>query len=144
MSRFHLSVMCTLICAHAVATAQTSSRRDEFFWLGEINKASAVINTDEGLLAEARRIYRDAVKGYAAGELPMSEAEFRSALDPVAIVNNRATAGGPQPAEMKRMLAATKQKLAQQDDWLKERRGRISEALAKLDNDFVKLLQVAR
>ena len=23
--------------------------RDEFFWLGQINKATAVINTDEGL-----------------------------------------------------------------------------------------------
>jgi argininosuccinate lyase len=38
------------------------------------------------------------------GTLPMSEAEFRATLDPVAIVKNRATAGGPQPAEMERML----------------------------------------
>ena len=27
----------------------------------------------------------------------MSEAEFRAALDPVAIVNSRATLGGPSP-----------------------------------------------
>jgi argininosuccinate lyase len=32
------------------ASAQQAGARDEFFWLGEINKATAVINTDEGLL----------------------------------------------------------------------------------------------
>ena len=30
--------------------AQTQAVRDDFFWLGQINKATAVINTDEGLL----------------------------------------------------------------------------------------------
>lgn len=94
--------------------------------------------------AEARRIYRDAVKDYAAGELPMSEAEFRATLDPVAIVNNRATAGGPQPAEMTRMLAAAGQSLARQDEWIRERRGRIASALARLDADFAKLLPSTR
>ena len=55
--------------------------------------------------AEARRIYAESQKDSKYGtELPMSEAEFRAALDPVAIVNSRATLGGPQPAEMARML----------------------------------------
>ena len=92
--------------------------------------------------AEARRIYEEAVKGstYAA-ELPMSEEEFRSTLDPVAIVRNRASAGGPQPAEMDRMLKAANQKLAQQAEWIKARRARISSSLAKLDSDFDKLLK---
>ena len=35
-------------------------------------------------------------------------------LDPLAIIRNRATVGGPQPAEMERMLKAAQQKLAQQ------------------------------
>ena len=35
------------------AFAQAPAARDEFFWLGEINKATAVINTDEGLLDKA-------------------------------------------------------------------------------------------
>ena len=40
--------------------------------------------------AEAKRIYADAVKGTSySSDLPMSEAEFRSTLDPVAIVRNR-------------------------------------------------------
>ena len=29
--------------------AQKNTERDQFFWLGQINKATAVINTDEGL-----------------------------------------------------------------------------------------------
>ncbi|RYY80419.1 MAG: argininosuccinate lyase, partial [Comamonadaceae bacterium] len=37
-----------LLPAMAQSTAPVA--RDEFFWLGEINKATAVINTDEGLL----------------------------------------------------------------------------------------------
>ena len=40
-----------LLSAHAgPSDAQRAGGRDEFFWLGEINKASAIINTDEGLL----------------------------------------------------------------------------------------------
>ena len=34
----------------------------------------------------------------------MSEEEFREALNPVSIVHNRKTLGGPQPAELERML----------------------------------------
>lgn len=73
----------------------------------------------------------------------MSEEEFRSALNPVAIINNRATVGGPQPAELARMLKIANQKLAEQDDWIKEKRARISASLAKLDADFGKFLNSA-
>ena len=40
-------------CHAGLASAQTSPGRDEFFWLGEINKASAVTNTADGLLDKA-------------------------------------------------------------------------------------------
>ncbi|EGF30480.1 hypothetical protein IMCC9480_1363 [Oxalobacteraceae bacterium IMCC9480] len=42
----------------------------------------------------------------------MSEQEFRSTLDPVAIVNNRATTGCPQPVERERMLKDAQLSLA--------------------------------
>jgi argininosuccinate lyase len=91
--------------------------------------------------AQARRIYADAVKGLdLPRELPMAEAEFRATLDPVAIVRNRATVGGPQPAEMERMLKAAQDRLAQQAEWVKARRAKIDSSLAKLDADFDKLL----
>ena len=91
--------------------------------------------------ADARRIYAEAVKGLDySSELPMSEAEFRSTLDPVAIVRNRASAGGPQPVEMARMLKVAQQKLALQGDWIRDRRAVIATSLARLDGDFDRLL----
>ena len=90
--------------------------------------------------AQAQRIYQDAVKDFGGGALPMSEKEFRAALDPIAIVQHRATAGGPQATEMARMRTAAQQRLAQQDAWIKDKRARIEAALATLDRDFDQLL----
>lgn len=87
--------------------------------------------------AEASRIYTQAVDGSKfPAKLPMSEEEFRSTLDPKAIVRNRATVGGPQPAEMERMLSVAKGKLDEQSEWIKQKRERISSSLARLDSDF--------
>jgi argininosuccinate lyase len=94
--------------------------------------------------AEASRIYAETVKGTKyPQELPMNEAEFRATLDPRAIVRNRATVGGPQPAEMQRMLGQARDKLAAQDAWIKARRAHIDTALAGLDRDFDKLASAA-
>ncbi|MCT9124231.1 argininosuccinate lyase [Cupriavidus gilardii] len=101
------------------------------------------IRPSEFPYAQAQRIYAEAVKGQGPAQLPMSEAEFRATLDPVAIVRHRATVGGPQPAEMERMLKAAKQSLAQQDAWIQEKRGRIDASLARLDRDFGKLVKAA-
>ncbi len=91
---------------------------------------------------QAQRIYADAVKGSEFdSKLPMSEAEFRATLDPIAIIKNRATSGGPQPAEMARMLKESKQKLAVQGEWVQAKRARISGALSKLDSDFDRLAE---
>ncbi|MGI4861623.1 MAG: argininosuccinate lyase [Janthinobacterium lividum] len=91
--------------------------------------------------ADAQRIYAQTVANTPyAGDLPMSEAEFRSTLDPVAIVNHRETVGGPQPAEMARMLKNARARLAQQTDWIQARRSTIDGSLATLDRDFDKLL----
>jgi argininosuccinate lyase len=90
--------------------------------------------------AQAQRIYLETVREAGiAGPLPMTESEFRTALDPVAIIENRATAGGPQASEMKRMLAAASQKLAEQDQWVMAKRSRIDAALTRLDGDFSRL-----
>jgi argininosuccinate lyase len=94
---------------------------------------------------EAQRIYAETVKGSDfAPVLPMSEAEFRSTLNPVAIVKNRQTAGGPQPAEMARMLKESTLRVAQQDAWIKARRTQIASSLARLDSDFDKLGAASR
>ncbi|AMH43018.1 MULTISPECIES: argininosuccinate lyase [Burkholderiaceae] len=90
--------------------------------------------------ADAQRIYTQTVAGTPyAGDLPMSEAEFRSTLNPVAIVNNRATTGGPQPVEMARMLKEANARVAYEDTWIKDNRAHISSSLARLDTDFSKV-----
>ena len=95
--------------------------------------------------AEAQRIYAETAKGSDFAQvLPMPEAEFRATLDPVAIVKNRQTAGGPQPAEMERMVKAAQQRVAQQDAWIQGNRARIASSLARLDGDFQKLGAAAR
>lgn len=93
--------------------------------------------------AEAQRIYARTLQhemGIENGQLPMTESEFRATLDPVAIVKNRVTAGGPQPAEMARMLASSRQTLVEEKNWIQERRGRIDKAIQALDRDFARLL----
>ena len=71
----------------------------------------------------------------------MSELEFKSTLNPVAIVQNRATVGGPQASEMKRMVALAKDKLKDQQKWTTEKRQKINQSLALLEKDFQRLLQ---
>ena len=68
-----LSALALVVCGYAGSSAaQQAPLRDEFFWLGEINKASAVINTDEGLLdkALAPRIAAGIVKVLKDGSPP--------------------------------------------------------------------------
>jgi argininosuccinate lyase len=92
---------------------------------------------------EAKRIYKDAVKDYpsAPAELPMSAAEFKETLNPVAIVQNRQTVGGPQAAEMKRMLALAKQNNKDHAQWIQAKKNVIDQSLKTLDSDFEKLLK---
>ncbi|RIY02644.1 argininosuccinate lyase [Aureimonas flava] len=91
--------------------------------------------------AEAQRIYAETVAGTDFPPvLPLGEAEFRAALDPAAIVRSRVTAGGPQPAEVTRMLAEAGEKLDAQDRWIADRRGHVDAALERLDQDFRALL----
>lgn len=94
--------------------------------------------------AEVQRIYREVVsKEYPQGdpECPMSEELFRQTLDPAAIIRNRRTAGGPQPAELAKSLEAMDRTIASHKTWADESRRGIDNALARLDADFQKLLQ---
>jgi argininosuccinate lyase len=93
--------------------------------------------------AEAQRIYENTLKhemNIENGRFPLTASEFRATLDPVAIIKNRMTAGGPQPVEMARMLTSSKNLMAQEQSWIQDRRGRIDSAIASLDRDFSRLL----
>jgi argininosuccinate lyase len=101
------------------------------------------IRPDDFPFSQAQEIWKE-VQGEmgadSSEELPMSEEEFRATLDPAAIVQNRATAGGPQPAEMQRMLKNTGDELNEMDQWIQGRAGFIESAMAKLEEDFSGLL----
>jgi argininosuccinate lyase len=71
----------------------------------------------------------------------MSAAEFKETLNPVAIVQNRQTVGGPQAAEMKRMLALAKQNNKDHAQWIQSKKNVIDQSLKSLDSDFEKLLK---
>lgn len=91
--------------------------------------------------AEAQRIYAETVAGTDfPQEFPLTEQVFRATLDPVAIIRNRATSGGPQPAEMTRMITAARADLKADQDWIAASRAHIDGALARLETDFGALL----
>ncbi len=94
--------------------------------------------------AEAKRIYAEVIKEeYPSGnpELPMSEARLKDTLDPVKIIQNRATSGGPQPEELKRQLVIMQNNIKKQEEWTAEQRNAIDKALKTLDDDFSQLLK---
>jgi argininosuccinate lyase len=92
---------------------------------------------------QAQRIYQDAVKDYpqAPPQLPLSEAQFKATLNPVTIVQNRRTLGGPQASEMTRMLALAQNSVNSQTQWIAAKSAFIQSGLSQLDRDFAKLMR---
>ena len=68
----HIAAAITLCVEASSAWAQKPALRDEFYWLGQMNKATAVINSEEGLLDPAKvpRIAAGIVKVLQDGALP--------------------------------------------------------------------------
>ena len=93
--------------------------------------------------AEAVRIYADAGKKYDIKDtkLPLDEAVFRRTLSPEAMVRTRVGTGGPQPAEVQRMLAEARKALATDQAWVAGRRAHLAAAEAKLNVAFGALLK---
>ena len=91
---------------------------------------------------EASRIYARlaAEDSTVPQRLPLTAAEFRSCLDPVAIVHNRAVKGGPQPAELQLMLGEANKRLAKQEQWQAKAQSKVDKAEAELNKRFQELL----
>ena len=89
--------------------------------------------------AEIVRIYREEITEEfpeASPEFPMSDAEFRDALDPRKIVENRRTAGSARPSEVEAMLAEDRDELKALREKLAARERKVEAALEKLSLDF--------
>ena len=93
--------------------------------------------------AEIVRIYRQEItEEYpeASPVFPMSEAEFRDALDPRKIVENRRTAGSARPSEVEAMIGEEEAALLALKSKLEAREGQVEKALEALDADFRRYL----
>jgi argininosuccinate lyase len=86
--------------------------------------------------AEAAAIYR----ACTSEALPLSEAEFARAIDPVHVVATRRGRGGPQPDELERMLSSADRALGQHRAWLDRKKSAAVEAKAALEAAFAGVL----
>ncbi|WP_297611656.1 lyase family protein [uncultured Sutterella sp.] len=93
--------------------------------------------------AEIVRIYREEITEEfpeASPVFPMSEAEFRDALDPRKIVENRRTAGSARPSEVEAMIGEDEAALLALRSKLEAREAQVAKALEALDADFRRYL----
>jgi len=77
---------------------------------------------------EVAAVYRSV----AGAELPLSAEQVRRAFDPAAVVASRTGTGGPQPAEVRRMLAVQKAEAAATTAWAQGERNRLDLTAATL------------
>jgi argininosuccinate lyase len=71
--------------------------------------------------------------------LPLSEAQMRAIVDPRQMVANRKGRGGPQPAEVHRMLDQHRGRVAADSAWVAGERSSMSKAETNLDSFFTRL-----
>ena len=88
--------------------------------------------------SEAVRIYAEAGREFslANARLPLTEARFRSSLSAEGMVNSSKGLGGPQAAEVKRMLEAGRKRLAEDQAWVAQRLAKLAQAQSGLDAAF--------
>jgi len=84
---------------------------------------------------EAQRIYEEQAKD----KLPLTEAEFREVISAEYMVFGRKGLGGPQPAEVKRMLADARIKTGADSAALSKQAGALAHTATKLAQAFAPL-----
>ena len=91
--------------------------------------------------AVAQEIYAKASDHFGRSEkrLPLDEASFRRALTPENMVRSSRGLGGPQPAEVRRMLEAQRKQLAADQAWILERETKLAAASGRLEQAFASL-----
>jgi argininosuccinate lyase len=85
--------------------------------------------------AEAARLYGAQTKE----AFPLSETDFSEVISAEYMVFGRKGIGGPQPAEVKRMLSGERDNVAAERAWLKMRSDHLARAEATLEQAFASL-----
>ena len=91
---------------------------------------------------KAQELYAKAITHFKLPDpkLPLTPARFRDVLSPAFMVQSRVGVGGPQPAEVARMLKAAQAALAQDRAWLATTRKKLQDADIRLNAAFGQLL----
>ena len=74
-------------------------------------------------------------------KLPLDEPTFRKTLSADHMVRTRVGLGGPQPAEVERMLGIAREALKRDREWIDGRRTSLAQADAALNEAFSALLK---
>ena len=90
--------------------------------------------------AELRRLYEET----GDGALPVDVELIQAALDPAQMVAGRRGLGGPQAAEVARMLEAGRTRTDASRRWLRDTRERLTEARSALQSAFAELADATR
>ena len=109
--------------AHAYASALTDLCRAQ-------GRGAATLTDNE---------LRDVYRTVASEKLPVAPAVVRRVLDPAALIAGRRGFGGPQPAEMRRSLAAHRASLAEQERWLLDAEAALAKARVELRAAFARV-----
>ena len=92
--------------------------------------------------SKAVELYAEAIRKYKLPDpkLPIAEPEFRRLLSAEHMVKSRVGIGGPQPAEVERMLTGAQSTLRSDKAWMQKTRQNLRDADARLDKAFSALL----
>ena len=88
--------------------------------------------------AVATELYKKSLEDYSlpAAAFPLSEERFHDVLSPRKMVETRLGTGGPQPAEVDRMLKKAQEQQKKASQWLDEKRQKLAGADRRLDEAF--------
>ena len=90
---------------------------------------------------EAQQLFGAAAKEFGIERpLPLTEVQFRRALTAENMVQSAKPVGGPQAAEVARMLARERERLKADRAWLAATRAKLEEAAKKRDAGVARLL----